>query len=108
MFFGREKSLKDWSVELGFQGKINDVFFEKLTSVKRVRFRLKVDLVVFLCGFCVCFFLLLFFVYGIFFMFVYVFLMVMCGVAAYRNLCVWAEIEAVAAERRQLFEETVE
>ena len=33
-----------WSIRLGFKGEINDALFEKIKSVKKVRFKLKYEL----------------------------------------------------------------
>jgi hypothetical protein len=40
------KTIKDWSIELGYMGEINQSFEEKLKSVKKVRRKLQLELII--------------------------------------------------------------
>lgn len=52
-FMERDEELREWSIFLGFNGELTKPFFNKLQSVKKVRKRIYVEVILSICIFII-------------------------------------------------------
>ena len=98
------KTLKEWSIELGFEGVIDTNFYKKLKSVKRRRLYLKIEALLEIA-------LILSFLYAFIMetksmeMIMYASLSLLFLYMLYKNIFIWSDIDRIKQKRFKAYYE---